>query len=100
MPSVWTILGTRYQEKFNIAPKILRSQRTAQSTLLGIDVERNEPLEHLEEQCKMEEQFFSLRTIHHFFNHCHEAIPTKISPFPPSHSFFQTICPTCNLGRG
>lgn len=58
MPSVWTTLGTRYQVKFNIAPKILGSQRTAQSTLLGINVERNEPLEQLEEERKMEEQFF------------------------------------------
>lgn len=95
----WTTLGTRYQVKFNIAPKISGSQRTATSTLSGIYVERNEPLEHLEEQCKMEEHFLSLRTIHRFFNHCHEATPTKISPFPPSHSFSQTICPTCNVSR-
>lgn len=55
MVSAWTTLGTRYQEKLNIAFKILGSQRTA---LWRIDVERNEALEHLEVQCKKEEEFF------------------------------------------
>lgn len=64
MPSAWTTLGISYKLEFFKASKILYYQRSTESTLLGINVERNEPLEHLEEQCKMEEQLFSLRTIH------------------------------------
>lgn len=60
MPSAWTTLGTRYQVDFNKAFKILDYRRSAESTLLGINAERNEPLEHLEEHCKME----SLGNIH------------------------------------
>lgn len=64
MPRAWITLGTRYQVEFNKASKILDYQRSAESTFLGINAERNEHLEHLEEHCKMEEQLFSLSTIH------------------------------------
>lgn len=63
MPSAWTALGTRLQVNFNKASKNLGYQRSAESTLLGINAERNEALEHLEEHCKMKE-LFSLSTIH------------------------------------
>lgn len=57
MPSAWTALGTSHQVDFNKASKILGYQRSAESTLFGINAERNEALEHLKNIVRWKKNF-------------------------------------------